>query len=101
MKEQIQVPFDTNSSSEKEKEEGTVKNLGRPKIAASLQKPKIEQFKARLYRHCSCGRKTCRSPEAVRSDNPWVWVYKDKLTEEIVKDPILPRQGIEQGWDWR
>lgn len=101
MKEQIQVPFDVNSSSDKEKEEGAAKTLGRPTIAASLQKPKIEQFKASLYRHCSCGNKVCTSPHSISTDNPWVWIYRDKKTDKAVVDPDLPRQGGDPGWDWR
>ena len=100
-REQIQVPFDTNSNSDKDQEGGQAKSLGRPRVPSTLQKPKIEQFKATLYRHCSCGNKVCRSPVRVDPQNPWIWIYRDKNTDAIVDDPILPKQGGEPGWDWR
>ncbi len=97
-REQVQVPFDTNSASAKEREEGAVKTLGRPVLPVSLKRPTLQMYKGMLYRHCNCRRKTCRSPEL---DYSWHWVYRDKVTNKIVKDPILPLNGAEKGWEWR
>lgn len=105
MKEQIQVPFDTNSSSDKDKEEGRPKGLNRPKISSSLLKPKtpdLAYYKANLFRHCNCGSQTCTSPYQIGAHNPWYWVYRDKNTGQIINDPSLPRQGGDgDGWERR
>lgn len=98
MREQVQVPFDTNSSSEKDKEEGQAKTLGRPQLPVNLQRPTLEMYKGMLYRHCNCRNKQCRSPE---DDYDWHWVYRDKITDRAVRDPVLPRNGRAAGWEWR
>lgn len=97
MSERVQIPFDTNSASDKEKEEGHPKTLGMPKISDSLRKPKMGKFKARLYRHCNCGSLTCQSP--YQQNERWYWVYRDMKTNAVVHDPNLPKWGPDgDGW---
>lgn len=98
MKEQIQTPYDSRGESKEEKS-SKPKSLSRPSISEGLQKPKFDMkwAKANLYRHCSCGARDCRSPSRVYEGNEWYWVYRDKITDEIIEDPSLPRQGGEPG----
>ncbi len=91
MKEQIQVPFDTNSASDREREEGKAKNLGRPSIANSLQRPVAKRV--HLYRHCSCGGRGCQAPASCNEGDGYFWMYRDRETDEIVYDPSFPRVG--------
>lgn len=97
MPDRVQIPFDTNSASDKEKEEGHPKTLGMPKISEGLRKPKLGNFKARLYRHCNCGSLTCISPYT--QNDQWHWVYRDMKTNAVVNDPALPMWGPDgDGW---
>lgn len=96
MAERVQIPFDTNSASEKDKEDHP-KSLGMPKISEGLRKPKMGHFKAKLYRHCNCGSLTCTSP--YNPNDTWYWIYRDMVTNERVDDPTLPKFGPDgDGW---
>lgn len=102
-REQIQVPFDTNSSSDRDQGAGvTTKGLNRPALPSTLQKPKLEakleHYKATLYRKCNCGNQYCYSP--ADPNNRWYWEYFDANTHKKVNDPDLPRKGGRPGSGW-
>lgn len=97
MTERVQIPYDEKNASDKEKEEGRPKTLGRPRISDSLKKPKMDYFKGFLYRHCNCGSLTCCSPYV--QNHRWHWVYRDMKTNAIVEDASLPKWGPDgDGW---
>lgn len=89
MKEQVQVPFDSNSSANKDQDSEKPKSLGRPAVATSLLKPRARR---ELLFNCSCGTPGCRYPEG-GSDPIFEWVYIDATTKERVYDESLPKRG--------
>ena len=91
-REQIQVPFDTNSNSDRDLDSSRPKELGRPRIASSLNRP-VARESAKLYRHCSCGDKNCTYPAQRPGDMEYRWVYRNAVTHEEVVDTSLPARG--------